>query len=1360
MFLLPSIQDFIDDKTPDSIEFCLLVCLTNGDGDPYAIQQMRSILGLPWYLVDSSVPAWMFDEDYWYKLAKDPDVDDICVNPLFAASLFLHVSQTIINRFADQISQKYCFTDKSGALLLAKVVRCFRKNLSKGNTFSEREYQRMMESRYIQAVLVWMAFLSGKTNFLSSLPSDVLVAFWDQFVTVFRREPIVLAANLRENLKSFLLDKEKEGVLHAAEITPSQFFLFYIDCFNGANLHKISAEVVAQIPAYFFLSLFYTFGGHYKEAVATIQKACKEISNKRVVDDPFLNTFLGIYLLLGKQEPSLFKKAVSLASLKQTKIPRDGGMLFELCSRITDTESSEWDSAVRNYLQGFNPESFSFWRALLCTKLRPESTQRDKLKSYADAPELPMFFRREADAVLNPEKYENGETTFSYANKTCDFGVPPLMSLIKVQAEWERVIERIIQIQNSRTRRPDTEDSERFVYEVDKDTLEIWPRLQKRTKNGSWTSGKSLTLSAFKKSTSPSGPVENALRNLVEGGERFVSSRLGGAEAMSHLIGYPYVYRLDTDLSQRIEVCKGSLELSFTKNKNGEIVPHHNLENFSQAALLTYDYLSVWESPEVLKIYHLSHEEQQILGQLNKVKSFPARSVKPLTQMIKEISTDIPVLSDLVSDKEMKPTAKAVSKITFQFSPTDYNCYSVHAVVRPVPGSTMAFEPGHGLQFVTVNVNKEPVSVCRDLKKEKTNWEEIENKLLSFSDYQENSDTWILNTEQVLEFMEVLRENKGICDIAWPQEVKFKVDKPPITFDSINLNIRSIGSWLTMQGKVQLDGKTALEMDELLDKIREAKGRFIKLDDTEYVAISDKLKKVLSQIAKVTHKKKKELEISAFNAGSLKELEDAGVSLNADQEYRDLLSRIDSANNLNVSVPSALQAELRSYQIDGFEWLARLAHWGAGAILADDMGLGKTIQTITLLLFRASQGPSLVVTPSSVLYNWRDEISRFAPSLNIHIFNSGDRKKILETAGNNDVVLCTYGVLSSEIENMSKPVWNVVVLDEAHAIKNRTSQISKNVHSLKSKARVLLTGTPIQNHLSEIWNLFDFANPGLLGSLPDFSERFIIPIEKYQDKDQQRLLKKMISPFLLRRTKAEVLEELPQKTEITIKVSMSPEETALYENLRNNTLENLASGEINSIQAMAALTKLRQAACNPKLVDAKLDIPSSKASVFLELVKDLIANNHRALVFSQFTSHLALIKQVLDEAKIEYLYLDGSTPTSERKGLVEKFQTGLTPIFLISLKAGGLGLNLTGADYVIHLDPWWNPAIEDQASDRAYRIGQERAVTIYRLITENTIEEKIIDLHLTKRSLADALLEGADMSSKLSKEEILKLLSV
>lgn len=1359
MFFIPSIKEFIAEKSVDDIEFCLLVCLTNGDGDPYSIQQMQYMIGIPWHFTDSRVPSWMFEEDYWYKLAKDKDINDICVNPLFAASMFLNLSPTLIDKYTDKLSDKFFFTDIIGALLLAKVVRYFKRNFSKGNSFTDREYKKMMNSRYIQAVLVWMTFLDGKTNFLSSLPSDVLKTVWNQFVSVFRRDPIVLGANLPDNVKSFFLAKGAEGLFDDALLAPKEFFFFYIDCFSGANIKKMATKVAGQVPTCFLSSLIYAFGGKYKEAVSTIQKACKEISSKRVIDDPFLNTFLGIYLLLGKHDPSLFKKAVSLASVKQAKLPREAGTLFYLCSQITDTSSYEWDNIATDYSQGFNPTTFKFWRCLLSLKLEQRASSRKELESFAEAPRMPLFFRREADAVLNPEKYGNGETTFKYENHVYDFGVPPLISLIKTQAEWERVIERIIQIQNSRPKIQESEATERFVYEVDKDTLEVWPRLQKRHKNGTWSSGKSLSLSAFKKSTSPSGPVENALRNMVELGVRFMPSQLRGINPLSRLIGYPYVYLLNTGLSQRVDVCKGSLELSFIKNEKGEIVPHHNLEEFTESQLLMHNYFCAWVSPDVLKIYHLTKEEQLILEQLYKVKSFPAISVKPLTQMIKEISTQIPVLSDLVSDKDMKPTAKSVSKIVFQFTPADYNCYSVHAVVRPVPGSTMAFQPGHGLQFVTVNVNKEPVSVKRDLKKEKLNWEEIDNKLLEFTDFQDDAESWVLNTEQVLEFMEILRENKKICDIAWPKEVKFKVDKPPITFNCLNLNIRSIGSWLTMQGKVQLDGKTALEMDELLDKIREAKGRFIKLDDTEYVAISDKLKKVLSQIAKVTHKKKKELEISAFNAGSLKELEDAGANLNADQEYRDLLSRIDSANELKVTVPSALRAELRSYQIDGFEWLAKLAHWGAGAILADDMGLGKTIQTLTLLLFRASQGPSLVVTPSSVLYNWRDEILRFAPSLNIHIFNSGDRKKILETVSNNDVVLCTYGVLSSEIENVSKQLWNVVVLDEAHVIKNRIAQISKKVHSLQSKARVLLTGTPIQNHLSEIWNLFDFANPGLLGSLPDFSERFIIPIEKYQDKEQQRLLKKMITPFLLRRTKAEVLEELPQKTEITIKVSMSPEETALYENLRSHTVQNLASGEINSIQAMAALTKLRQAACNPKLVESQLDIPSSKASVFLELVKELIANNHRALVFSQFTSHLALIKQVLDEANIEYLYLDGSTSTTERKALVEQFQTGITPVFLISLKAGGLGLNLTGADYVIHLDPWWNPAIEDQASDRAYRIGQERAVTIYKLITENTIEEKIIDLHLTKRSLADALLEGADMSSKLSKEEILKLLS-
>lgn len=424
------------------------------------------------------------------------------------------------------------------------------------------------------------------------------------------------------------------------------------------------------------------------------------------------------------------------------------------------------------------------------------------------------------------------------------------------------------------------------------------------------------------------------------------------------------------------------------------------------------------------------------------------------------------------------------------------------------------------------------------------------------------------------------------------------------------------------------------------------------------------------------------------------------------------------------------------------------------------MGLGKTVQTIALLLSRASLGASLVVVPAAVLGNWCDELRRFAPGLTPVVMNDQvDRKAALEAAGAGDVVLVTYGVMAAEIEAFRERTWSAIVLDEAHTIKNPGTKTSKAAMQLASDARILLTGTPLQNHLSEIWNLFEFADPGLLGPYEDFAERFIVPIERDKDREKQRLLKRLISPFILRRTKAEVLDELPERTEITVKVALSEKERELYENLRSHAEASLESGKINPIEALAELTKLRQAACHPRLVNAKLSLESSKTKAFMELAQELVEGRHRALVFSQFTSHLALVREALDKAGISYLYLDGSTPASERKKLVDEFQTGDMPLFLISLKAGGTGLNLTAADYVIHMDPWWNPAIEDQASDRAYRIGQENPVTIYRLIAENTIEEKILRLHETKKSLADALLEGSDVSSRLTKDEILKLLS-
>ncbi|WP_315357996.1 DEAD/DEAH box helicase, partial [Prevotella denticola] len=334
----------------------------------------------------------------------------------------------------------------------------------------------------------------------------------------------------------------------------------------------------------------------------------------------------------------------------------------------------------------------------------------------------------------------------------------------------------------------------------------------------------------------------------------------------------------------------------------------------------------------------------------------------------------------------------------------------------------------------------------------------------------------------------------------------------------------------------------------------------------------------------------------------------------------------------------------------------------------------------------------------------------------------------------------------------------VVCLDEAHTIKNANTKMSKAAMRLQAQRRVILTGTPIQNHLAELWNLFQFINPGLLGSAEQFKKKFILPIEGDNDKNRQSQLRKLISPFLLRRTKSEVIDELPEKNEIKLPVELSSDEMAMYEVRRRETEERVRANVGDKMSTLAEITRLRQMACSCSLVDRKWKLPSSKVLAFIDLAESLDESGNRALVFSQFTSFFEEVKQAMDKAKLSYLYLDGSTPMAMREKLVKDFQTGKCPFFLISLKAGGLGLNLTGANYVIHLDPWWNPAIEQQATDRAYRIGQKQNVTVYHLISQHTIEEKILRLHKTKRNLSDSLLEGSDISHAMTQEELLELL--
>ncbi len=461
-----------------------------------------------------------------------------------------------------------------------------------------------------------------------------------------------------------------------------------------------------------------------------------------------------------------------------------------------------------------------------------------------------------------------------------------------------------------------------------------------------------------------------------------------------------------------------------------------------------------------------------------------------------------------------------------------------------------------------------------------------------------------------------------------------------------------------------------------------------------------------------------------------------------------------------VVEPEGFRATLRGYQRDGLAWLGFLADAQLGGILADDMGLGKTVQVLAHLLAEKHRGrlggPALIVMPTSLVANWRDEAARFAPDLSVLVLHGPARAELHEQIPRHDLVLTTYPLLTRDVDALSRHDYGLLVLDEAQAIKNASSQTARSVRKLAARRRLAMTGTPLENHLGELWAQFDAVEPGLLGSEKDFRRFYRTPIEKHGDDERRERLQRRIAPLLLRRRKEDVLHDLPPKTEIARKVEIEGAQRELYETLRLTQHERVLA-EVrkrglaqSGIVVLDALLKLRQACCDPRLV--KLDgarhvDESAKLDLLLDLLDGLVDEGRRVLVFSQFTEMLGLIGDALDERKLAWQRLTGETPARERGDLVRRFQDGEVPVFLISLKAGGVGLNLTAADTVIHYDPWWNPAVEAQATDRAHRIGQDKPVFVYRLICAGTVEEKIQALQQRKAELAQAVLEGGSTQS-------------
>jgi superfamily II DNA or RNA helicase len=468
--------------------------------------------------------------------------------------------------------------------------------------------------------------------------------------------------------------------------------------------------------------------------------------------------------------------------------------------------------------------------------------------------------------------------------------------------------------------------------------------------------------------------------------------------------------------------------------------------------------------------------------------------------------------------------------------------------------------------------------------------------------------------------------------------------------------------------------------------------------------------------------------------------------------------RVAAESTITVEVPSTFCGSLRHYQHEGLQWLQALRQSRLGGVLADDMGLGKTVQIIAHLLVEQEAGrldhPALVVAPTSLVFNWLDEIARFAPTLACVNYTGPNRANLRERLPQVDVIITSYALLANELEQLESRDYALLVLDEAQWIKNPLTQAARAVRRLHAAHRLVATGTPLENHLGELWAHFDAVMPGYLGDYRSFNRSFRQPIEQHEDDARRSILRRRIAPFLLRRSKASVAPELPAKTETVLRVSMGESQRRLYESLRlaqsERVREALASyrQEQSRIIVLSALLRLRQVCCDPRLIENLDDPPpSAKLEALLELVQSLREEDRQILIFSQFTSMLALISRALDDAHLDHVVLTGNT--ADRATPVRRFQSGASPILLASLKAGGVGLNLTAADAVIHYDPWWNPAAETQAADRAHRLGREHPVFVYKLLCDDTIEERIESMKTHKSDLADAML--GDTATPLSR---------
>ena len=860
-------------------------------------------------------------------------------------------------------------------------------------------------------------------------------------------------------------------------------------------------------------------------------------------------------------------------------------------------------------------------------------------------------------------------------------------------------------------------------------------------------------------------------------GRRF---RLDYATAAAALIGHPAVAMADAPQTM-LDVVEGTPELEAVREGERFVLrvtprPHAEPSPADEGAY----YLDTEEerrerealrhitvlrdSPQRIRVIRFTPAQRRAAQLLSGRFSVPAAAQAELEQALRSLASHFQVHSDHAEAAREVP---AETRLRAELAPAGEGLL-LRLVAAPLGAGGPRLAPGAGRARVMAALDGETVGAERDLRAERAHLEQVLGAF-EFLDAPSPGDIvfeWRVDEpETALALVEGLRKLPGIQAIDWPRGQPVRV----ITVDAARLavTVRAERDWFRLQGTARVDEGLTLELQALIVAAA-GRSRFVPMGKGVYAALTRELREKLAELAVVAESEGADLRVPELAAAWLQNVLE-GVEARTDAGFATKVERLRAAQESDPPSPGGLQAELRPYQEEGYAWAMRLAQAGFGACLADDMGLGKTIQTLAVLLARAQGGPALVVAPTSVCGNWVAETRRFAPSLNALVYGEGDRASLVESAGPRDVVIVSYALMQQAQETFASRTWHTLVADEAQAVKNAAAKRSLALFALPARFRIALSGTPIENRLAELWSVMRFCNPGLLGPLTRFNERFAGPIERRsgegRNRDAQRALRRLIAPFVLRRTKPQVLQDLPPRTELVLSIEPEAAEAAHYEALRRMALETAESAAASEqagqaqFHILAQLTKLRRAACDPRLVNPELGLAGAKVRAFAELAAELRANGHKALVFSQFVDFLALLRAPLDEAGIRYQYLDGATPAGERNRRVAAFQAGEGDLFLISLKAGGFGLNLTAADYVVITDPWWNPAAEDQAMGRAHRIGQARPVTVYRLVARGTVEERIVELHRDKRALAEGVLGESEHGAALpSAAELIALM--